>query len=79
MTDFWTQVVRRANSCLGAVVGVLEYSSDAKISNFHLPVLGHKDVLSFEVSVQDFPVVDMLDCESHLDKPVEYLIFRVAN
>ena len=50
MTDFWTQVVRRADSCLGAVIGVLEYSSDAKISNFHLPVLGHKDVLSFEVA-----------------------------
>jgi hypothetical protein len=40
---------------------MLEHSGDTKVSNFDVIGLGHENVLSLQVSVQDFPVVDMLD------------------
>jgi len=49
---------------------MLEYSRDTKISNFDRPVLIHKYVLSFQISVQDFTVVNMFDSEGHLNEPI---------
>lgn len=49
---------------------MLEDSRDTKISNFDRPILIHKNVLSFQISMQDFTVVNVFDCEGHLDEPV---------
>lgn len=58
---------------------MLEHSCDTEVTNFYGPILVHKDVLCFQVSVQDLPIVDVLDGESHLHEPVEDLVLAIAN
>jgi hypothetical protein len=70
LADLWREIVWRSNGCLGAVVGVLQDSGNSEITDFDRTVLIHKYVLCLQISVQNFPVVNVLDCQSHLDKPV---------
>jgi hypothetical protein len=49
---------------------------DTKVTNFHVALLGQKDVLRFEVPVHDFTVVNVLHSKTDLTKPVENLRFR---
>lgn len=58
---------------------MLENSRDTKVTNFDRSILVHKNVLSFQISVQNFPIVDMLDSQCHLNKPVKNLVFTVTN
>ena len=58
---------------------MLEDSSDTEVSYFNLPVLGHEYVLSFQVAMEDFPVMYMLYRKRHLNKPVENLVFAITN
>jgi hypothetical protein len=58
---------------------MLEHSGDSEVSDFNLVVLGHENVLSFEIPVQDLPVVDVLDCQGHLDEPIEDLVLTVTD
>lgn len=53
---------------------MLQYSSNSKVANLDLIVLSHEDVLSLEISVQNFPVMNVLDGKSHLHKPVKQLL-----
>ena len=62
-----------------AVISVLQHPSDAEITDLDAPVGRHEDVLRLQVSVQNLPVVDVLDCERHLNEPVQDLVFGVAN
>lgn len=55
---------------------MLQHSCNAKVSNLYLAVLGHENILSFQIPVQNFPIMNVLDCESNLNKPVENLTFR---
>ena len=47
LAELWAEIVGCADSGLGTVVGVLEHTCNAEVSNFYLSVLGHEDVLSF--------------------------------
>ena len=58
---------------------MLEDPGDTEISNLDLPILGHEYVLCLEVSMKDLSVVDVLDCQGHLDEPVEDLVFSAAH
>ena len=58
---------------------MLQHTSNTKVSDLYRSILIHENVLSLQVSVQNFSVVDMLDSESHLHKPVEDLVFTVAD
>ena len=73
------QVVRGADCSLSAIVRVLQDSSDTKVTYFDLAALRHKYILCLEVTMQDFPVVDVLDGKRHLDEPIEDLIFTIAD
>ena len=62
LANFWRKIIRSSNSSLSAIIGVLKNPSNPKVSNFNLVVLGHEDVLRLQVSVQDFPVMNVLYC-----------------
>jgi hypothetical protein len=79
LTDFRRQIVRGTNGSLGAVIGMLEDSSDTEISNLDLVSLSHEDVLGLQVTMQNLPIVNVLYSKAHLDEPVEDLIFSVGN
>ena len=79
LADLWRQVIRSSDSCLSAIIGVLQNTSNTKVTNLDRPILVHEDVLSLQISVQNFPVVNMLNSESHLNKPVENLVFTVTD
>ena len=49
---------------------MLEHSCNTEIADFNRTALRHEDVLSLEVTVEDLAVVDVLDCQGHLHKPV---------
>ena len=79
LANFRRKVVRRANSSLSAIICVLQDSSNAEIAYLDLATLSHENILRLEISVQNLSVVDVFDSESHLDEPIQNLIFRVAN
>ena len=79
MANLWREVVRSANGSLCTVISVLEDSGNAKITNLDLSTLGHENVLSLEISVQNLSIVDVLDSQGHLDKPIQDLVLGVAN
>lgn len=58
---------------------MLEHPGDSEVSNLHLTILRHKDVLGLQISMKNFAVMDVLDGQRHLDEPVQNLIFTVAN
>jgi hypothetical protein len=58
---------------------MLQHAGDSEVTNLNLSILSHKNVLGLQVSVQDFSVVYMLNCERHLHKPVQNLVLGVAN
>lgn len=58
---------------------MLQDAGNTEVANLDGPVLVHEDVLGLQVAMQNFSVVDMLDCERHLHEPVENLIFAVAH
>ena len=57
---------------------MLQNACNAEIANFNGSILIHKNVLCLQVSMQDLPIVDVLNRESHLDEPVENLVLAVA-
>lgn len=77
LADLGREVVWRANSCLRAVVGVLEDSGNAEITDLDLVRLGHEDVLGLEIAVKNLPVMNVLDGKAHLHKPVKNLVLAV--
>ena len=58
---------------------MLQNPRNSKISNFDLTTLCHEDILSLQISVEDLPIVDVLDSQGHLDEPVEDLVFSVTH
>ena len=58
---------------------MLKHTRDAEVTDLDLAALRHEYVLRFEVSVQDFAIVDVFDGESHLHEPIEDLVFAVAH
>ena len=58
---------------------MLQDSGDAEITDFDLSALSHEYILCFEVAMQDLAVVDVLNSQCHLDKPVKDLVLAVAH
>ena len=79
MADLGRKIIRCSDGRLGTVVGVLQDASNAKVTDLDLSTLCHENVLGLEVTMENFPVVYVLDCEGHLHEPVEDLVFTVAN
>lgn len=51
-------------------------SSNTKISEFNDILARQKQILRLQISMQNLPVVDMLDWEADLSEPVQNLFFR---
>jgi len=54
---------------------MLQNPCNSKVANLNLIVLSHKYVLCLEIPVKNFAVMNMLNCKSHLHKPVEQQVF----
>ena len=70
LTDLRRQVIWGSYRGLGTIISVLKNSSDSKVTNLDLSRICHENILSFQISVQNPPVVNMLNRESHLNEPV---------
>lgn len=79
LTNLRREVVGCADSCHGTVVGVLEDAGNTEVTNLDAAVLVHENILGLKVTMQDLAVVDMLDGEGHLNKPVQDLVLAVAD
>ena len=64
---------------MGTVISVLKDSGDAKVTDLDLACGGHENVLSLQVSVENFSVMDVLDGKGHLYEPVKDLVLRVTH
>lgn len=51
----------------------IQYPGNAKVAQLDDTRFGEENVLRLYVPVQDFPVVDMLESQTNLDKPVQNL------
>lgn len=69
------EVVRSANTSLGIIMGTMQDPGDAKVANLQHLVLGDKDVLALDVSVQDFAAMNELNGSTHLPKEEEHSLF----
>ena len=58
---------------------MLQNSSNTEITNFYASVLIHENILSFQITMQNLSIMNMLNSQSHLHKPIENLILTVAN
>lgn len=79
LTDLRREIIGRTDGRLGTIISMLEDPGNPEISNFDGPLLSHKDILSFQVSMKNLLVMNVLYSKRHLHKPVEDLVFAVAN
>jgi len=49
---------------------MLKHPCYSEVSYFYLAILGHENILGLQISVQDLPIMNVLDSESHLHEPV---------
>lgn len=56
----WTHVVRGPYECAGHIILVLQYSGNAKVSDFDDVELCQEDVLCFKVPVKNVPSMQVL-------------------
>jgi len=73
--DFRRQVVGGADHGLDHLVGVGQHFGDAEVAQLHHVALSQEDVLTLQVSVQHFAVVDVFHGETDLHEVVQYLVF----
>lgn len=58
--ELWTHVVRGSYECAGHIILVLQYSCDAKVSNFDDVGLCQEDVLCFKIPVKNISLMQVL-------------------
>lgn len=55
-------VIRRTNNSLVLLQSLRQALGNAKVPQLDKPFLGHKNILAFQISMDDLPVMDVLDC-----------------
>jgi hypothetical protein len=58
---------------------MLQDSCNTEITNFDTTILVHENILSFQITMQNLSIMDMLNSKGHLHKPVKNLILTVTN
>ena len=76
LNDFRGQIVRRTNACARFLEGRGEHSCNAQISNLHEAIFRQENVLTFKISMDDLPIMDMFHTQTYLREPVKYLRLR---
>jgi hypothetical protein len=69
-----TQVVGRAHNRMRQVHSVLHLTGDTKITKFYNTLRGDEDILGFDVAMQNFSIVNMLNAITNLCEPIKDLI-----
>ena len=54
---------------------MLQDLSDSEIPNFDNALFGQEDILAFQVSVKNLPIVNVLHAEAQLSEPFQNLTF----
>lgn len=57
----------------------IQNPGNAKVTQLNHARLCEENILRLYVSVQDLPVVDMLEAQTNLDKPAQYLHTKIVN
>jgi hypothetical protein len=70
LNDFWGEVVRGSYHGPCKFNRVRQHLGYSKIAYFYDLVFGKKDVLSLDISMQNFPVVNMFQCQTTLGENV---------
>ena len=70
LANLGREVVRCTYGCLGTIVSMLEDTGDTKVTYFDLSTLCHENVLSLQIAMQNFTIMDMLNRQSHLNEPI---------
>lgn len=68
LTEFRTQVIWGADNCVGHVRRLIEQFGDSQVSDLDFIVLTQKHVDSFDVTVEDFVSVQVIQAETHLNE-----------
>ena len=70
LDDLRGEVIRCSNNGFRLGTSVGENARNSKITQLHDALFGAEDILTLQVSVQDFLVVAVLDCQRDLSEPV---------
>ena len=70
LAHFWRHVVRRAHHCERLCSRRLEHFRNAEVAELNRVVPGQEYVLRFQISVEDFACVYMLERHTNLEEPV---------
>ena len=70
LDDLRGEIIRCSNHSFGLRASVGENARNSEITQLHDALLGAEDILTLQVSVQDFLVVAVLDCQRDLSEPV---------
>ncbi len=73
--NLWRKIVWRSNGCFRELIRIVKNTSNAKVAQFDKIFLGEKNVLSFEISVENFSIVDMLESKTDLNEEVQDFFF----
>ena len=49
---------------------MVQHSRDAEVSELHHTTTSEEDILTFDISVQDLPIMDVFEPETYLCEPV---------
>mmetsp|Transcript_17571 Transcript_17571/g.30761 ORF Transcript_17571/g.30761 Transcript_17571/m.30761 type:complete len:299 (+) Transcript_17571:494-1390(+) len=74
LTDFWAKVVRRANLRTSASYGARENFGNTEVAHLQATTLREEEVPRLQVSVQNVPVMDVLQRQDSLSEPPQHLI-----
>jgi hypothetical protein len=71
LADFGRKIIRSADLGAAYLEGVLENFCDTEIAQFDCAVFHHKDVLAFQIAMENLAIVDVFDGKRDLDEIVE--------
>ena len=74
LDDFRAEIVWCANNCGGHFCGRLQHSCNSKVSQLNHAVLHQENILRLDISMQDLPIVTVLQSQAYLREPVQDLI-----
>jgi len=75
LDHFGGQVVGCSDHRLRLLHGGLEHLGNAKVADLDNALLRQKHILSLQISVNNFSVMDVFHSQANLGEPVEYLAF----
>lgn len=70
LDDLRGEVVRRSDDSPRILHGRIKYLRDSEVPDLDDSRAGEEDVLPLEVAMEDLPIMDVLQAETYLGKPL---------